>query len=243
MFKAVSASALRGIVVLGLVLGLAACGHGTKSERLAQAVRAAMASGPSESAFDNLDEKFDQLAHECDRVLTIPSCQSPEFVEVKKWALNEMSGMLLAGAEKGEAWAIRRLFSLGQGDVVTPALRQKAAVLILEAAKQDDASAAALLQAGRMYTNGVLTQQDFTLARASLEKAWQKGAVSAAGDLAALAEVNQDSATAYLWAVRCVKPCSAGRTLEAYLEPLTPEEVTRIQKVARDHSVLTISYR
>ncbi|EPP9374584.1 hypothetical protein PZF67_006317 [Pseudomonas aeruginosa] len=243
MFKAISVSALRGFVLLGLALGLVACGHGTKSERLAQAVRAAMASGPSESAFDNLGEEFDQLSYECDRVLTIPSCQSPEFVEVKKWALNEMSGMLLAGAGRGETWAIRRLFSPGQGDVVTPALRQKAAVLILAAAKQDDASAAALLQAGRMYTNGVLTQQDFTLARASLEKAWQMGALSAAGDLAALAEVNHDSATAYLWAVRCVKPCSAGRTLEAYLEPLMPEEVTRIQKVARDHSVLTISYR
>lgn len=243
MFKAVSVSALRGFVLLGLAFGLVACGHGTKSERLAQAVRAAMASGPSESAFDKLGEEFDQLAYECDRVLTIPSCQSPEFVEVKKWALNEMSGMLLAGAERGEAWAILRLFSLGRGDVVTPALRLKAAVLILEAAKRDDASAAALLQAGRMYTNGTFTQQDFTLARASLEKAWQKGAVSAAGNLAALAEINQDFATAYLWAVRCVNPCAAGRTLDAYLKPLTPDEVARIQKVARDHSVLTISYR
>ncbi|EKF7416726.1 hypothetical protein ACK249_003727 [Pseudomonas aeruginosa] len=243
MFKAASANALRRVVVLGLALGLAACGHGTKSERLAQAVRAAMASGPSESTFDKLGEEFDQLAYECDRVLTIPSCQSPEFVRVKKWALNEMSGMLLAGAERGEAWAVLRLFSLGLGDVVTPALRLKAAVLILEAAKRDDASAAALLQAGRMYTNGTFTQQDFTLARASLEKAWQKGAVSAAGNLAALAEINQDFATAYLWAVRCVNPCAAGQTLHAYLKPLTPEEVTRIQKVARDHSVLTISYR
>ncbi|HHK0379382.1 TPA: hypothetical protein ACQQJB_003555 [Pseudomonas aeruginosa] len=243
MFKAVSVSALRGFVLLGLAFGLVACGHGTKSERLAQAVRAAMASGPSESAFDKLGEEFDQLAYECDRVLTIPSCQSPEFVEVKKWALNEMSGMLLAGAERGEAWAILRLFSLGRGDVVTPALRLKAAVLILEAAKRDDASAAALLQAGRMYTNGTFTQQDFTLARASLEKAWQKGAVSAAGNLAALAEINQDFATAYLWALRCVNPCAAGRTLDAYLKPLTPDEVARIQKVARDHSVLTISYR
>lgn len=111
------------------------------------------------------------------------------------------------------------------------------------AAKREDASAAALLQAGRMYKDGKLTQQDFTLARASLEKAWQKGEVRAAADLAALAEINEDYATAYLWAVRCVEPCVVSRTLDAYLKPLAPEEVARIQIVARDRSVMTISYR
>lgn len=243
MFKAVSGCTLRGIVVLGLALSLGACWQGTRTDQLSQAVRTAVASGPSESAFDNLAEVFRQQYMECERLLTFPTCQSPEYVEVHSRALTEMSGMLLAGAERGEAWAIHKLFAFGYSNIVTSELRLKASLLILVAAKREDASAAALLQAGRMYKDGTLTQQDFTLARASLEKAWQKGEVRAAADLAALAEINEDYATAYLWAVRCVEPCVVSRTLDAYLKPLAPEEVARIQIVARDRSVMTISYR
>jgi hypothetical protein len=239
MFKVISARTLCGVVVIGLSLGLSACSHGTKSERLAQAVRESIASGPSQSAYEGLRRQFDRIEDECNRLLS--ACQSPEFGDVKKWAVKELRGMLLDGARSGEAWAIKRLFGSGLDDVVNAAVRQKGAQLILEATQREDAPSAALVQAGLIYKAGHYTEQNNAYAKVMLQRAWRKGAVRATEALAELASQDRDPATAYLWAVRCVTPCSTTKSLSAYVADLKPGQAPEVQKMARDPSVLAVS--
>ncbi|QCI13056.1 hypothetical protein E6B08_17505 [Pseudomonas putida] len=239
MFKASSARALCGMVVIGLSLGLSACSHGTKSERLAQAVRESIASGSSKTAYEGLRRQFDRIEGECDRLLS--GCHSPEFGVVKKWAVKELRGMLFDGARSGESWAIERLFGSSPDEVVTASVRRKGAQLILAAAKREGAPAAALVQAGLMYKVGYYTEQDLGYAKANLQRAWQKGAIRAAATLAELARQESDSVNAYLWAIRCGSPCSTSERLSAHEAELKPGQAHQIRRIARDTSVLAIA--
>lgn len=236
MFKASSARTLCGVVVIGLGLGLSACSHGTKSERLAQAVRESIASGSSQAAYEGLRRQFDRIVGECDRLLS--GCHSPEFADVKKWAVKELRGMLFDGARSGEAWAIVRLFDSCPDEVVTASVRWEGAQLILDAAQREAAPAAALVQAGLMYKGGYFTEQDLAYAKVNLQRAWQKGAIHAAAILAELASQENDSANAYLWAIRCGSPCSTSKRLSAYVAELNPGHAHEIRRIASDTSVL-----
>lgn len=219
---------------------LVACGHGTHTQQLAEAVRVAMSKGPSEGAYKDLFRELRRVEADCERFNAISRCQSKEFQEVRKWADSELSRMLLAGAAQGEGWAIKQAFrSLGSRP--SEEVRMRVAERLLLTAKDDAAPASVQLQAGLIYKGGTYTPQNFAAATLHLQKAWLKGEVRAAGALEELSLYDRDPANAYLWAVRCVSPCTPSRDLGGYVSQLPPAQIGLIQEVARDKGVLTVA--
>ncbi|KSQ21699.1 hypothetical protein APB26_32480 [Pseudomonas aeruginosa] len=241
--SALASNRLQWLRVAGTVAVLAAlvaCGHGTNTQQLAEAVRLAMSKGPSEGAYKDLTRELKAVDADCERFNAISRCQSKEFLEVRKWADSELSRMLLAGAEQGEGWAIKQAFR-SPGGRPSEELRMRVAERLLLTAKNDAAPASVQLQAGLIYKSGTYTPQNFAAATMHLQKAWLKGEVRAAGALEQLSLYERDPANAYLWAVRCVSPCAPSRDLGGYVSQLPPDQISLIQDVARDKGVLTVA--
>ncbi|HGM8087216.1 TPA: hypothetical protein ACKP9S_003587 [Pseudomonas aeruginosa] len=199
-----------------------------------------MSKGPSETSYLDLRSELKRVDVDCERFTALSRCQSKEYLEVRTWAETELNGMLLAGAEKGEGWAIRQAFySISARP--SAEVRKRVAERIILAANNDSAPANVQLQAGLIYKGGTYTQQNFAAAVQHLQKAWQKGEVRAAGALEELYLFSQDPASAYLWAVRCVSPCAATRELRGYLSELPARQISLIQQAAREPTVLTVA--
>lgn len=233
-------SSLRVVGAFAAVTLLGGCGHGTSTQQLTEAVRGAMSEGPSETSYLDLRSELKRVDVDCERFTALSRCQSKEFLEVRAWAETELNGMLLAGAEKGEGWAIKQAFySISARP--SAEVRKRVAERIILAANNDAAPANVQLQAGLIYKGGTYTQQNFAAAVQHLQKAWQSGEVRAAGALEELYLYGRDPANAYLWAVRCVSPCATRRELRGYLSELPPTQINQIQLAAREKDVLTVA--
>lgn len=230
---------LRAAVIVATTISLGACGHGTSTQQLVEAVRASVSKGPSESAYKDLRRELKRVDEDCERFAALSRCQSAEFLEVQRWAASELAGMLLTGVERGEGWAIKQAF-YSFSDKPPEEVRQRVADRIILSAKSETAPASVLLQAGLLYKGGTYTHQNFAAAAQYLKGAWLMGEVRAASALEELSLIDRDSANAYLWAVRCVSPCASSRELDGYLKDLSPQQVGRIQQAAREPSILTV---
>lgn len=233
-------SRLRVAGAFAAVILLSGCGHGTSTQQLTEAVRGAMSKGPSEGAYLDLRSELKRVEADCERYTALSRCQGKEFLEVRAWAETELNGMLLAGAEKGEGWAIKQAFYSFSARP-SAEVRTRVAERIILAAKNETAPAKVQLQAGLLYKGGTYTQQNFAAATQHLQKAWQKGEVRAAGALEEIYQDARDPANAYLWAVRCVSPCATTRGRGGYVSELRPAQISQIQQAAREKAVLTVA--
>lgn len=99
------------------------------------------------------------------------------------------------------------------------------------------------LAAGRLIEDGLVTMRNADQARNHFQRAWLAGEAVVAFDLAKHYVRMSRVSDAYLWALRCFAPCerSEGVGLRALQGQLQPSEVARIEVIAANPKVLSVS--
>lgn len=201
------------------------------------------------------DSDHERAYRAIDHALLIPteSCDSgagsqciQEHARVEEEARDEAARIALKAAAEGESWALdlptrSPRFPWGATRQRDDTLSSIAALALGKAEKSEVAGPDDLYRAGLLYQFGVYVLQDFRKAQDLLELAWTKGNAKAPAQLAELAKILKEPETAYLWAVRCTRPCVLAQPLDRFFEGIPPDEIRAIQKLAKSKSMVGYS--
>lgn len=201
------------------------------------------------------DSDHERAFRDIERALLLPleNCASgsgphcdQEQARFDSDARDEAAKISLRAAMEGEGWALdlptrSPMFPFGALSQREDTLVRIAAITLERTEKADQASPDDLFRAGLMFRFGAYVQQDFRKAEDLWELAWTKGNVMAPAQLAELAKIQKEPESAYLWAIRCTKPCVLEQRLDRFFEGIPPDEIRAIQKLAKSKSMVGYS--
>lgn len=139
-------------------------------------------------------------------------------------ALNELTGMLSGGGR-----IVIRLFSNEQLErLVAKALTMPATASNKEL----------LYLAGQVVIAGKAVPYSSQDAVQLLSMAWAGGKAEAARDLTLRLKIEGDPASAYLWALRCVRPCMPMFPANEYRKQIDSTLAARIEELSQDRNIV-----